>query len=387
MKLDTSSKDIYLDNAATTRVCREVASVVVACMEEAYGNPASAHHLGIAAERLVGEAREKLLAAVGDPGGAHGDVIWTSGGTESDALGVMGAARARKKRGRHLLYSSIEHSAVRESINRLARGGWDAAAIPAGASGVIDVADLLARVTAETQVVALMLVNNEIGTIQPVAEAVAALRAAGRDVHVHCDAVQALGKIAVDVVALGADTVAFSAHKIHGPKGSGALWVKKGTHLDAMWGGGGHQDGVRSGTLNVPGIAGLGEAVRLAESQRAGHTALWTGFGATLIGAARAAGLDFRVNGDGAPRSPHVVSLAFQGVPAEPLLHTLESRGVMVSAGSACSERDRRPSPVLQAIALPPDYGTVRLSFGHETTAAQVERAAAILVDAVKSFR
>jgi cysteine desulfurase len=385
MKLN--SNDIYLDNAATTRVCREVAAVVVACMEEEYGNPASAHHLGVGAERLVKEARQKVLAALGDPDGAHGDIIWTSGGTESDALGVMGAARQRKKRGRHLLYSAIEHSAVRESIARLAQGGWTAAAVPVNQLGVVTVEDVLARVTPETQVVALMLVNNEIGTIQPVAEVAAALRARGNDVHVHCDAVQALGKVEIDVAELGADTVAFSAHKIHGPKGSGALWVRKGVHLDAMWGGGGHQDGVRSGTLNVPGIAGFGEAVRLAEQQRVAHGELWTGFAETLIGAARDAGLDFRVNGEGAARSPHVVSIAFRDVPAEPLLHTLESRGVMVSAGSACSERDRRPSPVLQAIALPPDYGTVRLSFGHETTAAQIQRAAAILVDAVKSFR
>src|SRR5690606_13937973 len=164
------------------------------------------------------------------------------------------------------------------------------------------------------------------------------------------------------------------------PKGSGALWVRRGARIDAMWGGGGHQDGLRSGTLNVPGIAGMGEAVRLAEAARPEETARWAGFEGIFVGAARAAGLDMRVNGEGAERAPHVLSLAFRGVPAEPLLHTLESRGVLVSAGSACSERDRRPSPVLQAIKLPPDYGTVRLSFGRETTQAQVEEAAQILV-------
>jgi cysteine desulfurase len=376
---------IYLDNAATTRVCREVSAVVVECMEEEYGNPASAHHLGISAEKRIKRARAHLLAAIGDPDAAFGDLVWTSGGTESDAMGVIGAARARRRRGRHLVYSAIEHSAVRESIAQLCRDGWDATEIPVGREGVITMDELAGAMRDETQVVALMLVNNEIGTIQPVAEAVRAARARCPEVHVHCDAVQALGKVRVDVGALGADTFAFSAHKIHGPKGAGALWLRRGVHVDAMWGGGGHQDGLRSGTLNVPGIAGMGEAARLAESERGEHTARWAAFARTFIDAVTEAGCSFRHNGGAAERAPHVLSLAFAGAPAEPLLHILESRGVLVSAGSACSERDRRPSPVLQAIGLGPDYGTVRLSFGRETTSAEVEKAAAILVDAVRS--
>ncbi len=359
--------------------------MVVECMEEEYGNPASAHHLGISAEKRIKQARAHLLGAIGDPDGTLGDLVWTSGGTESDAMGVIGAARAHTRRGRHLVYSAIEHSAVRESIAQLCRAGWDATEVPVSAEGVISVDELAAAVREDTQVVALMLVNNEIGTIQPVAEAARAARAVQPDVHVHCDGVQALGKIQIDVGALGADTVAFSAHKIHGPKGAGALWLRRGAHVDAMWGGGGHQDGLRSGTLNVPGIVGMGEAVRLAEADRAAHTARWNDFGRLLIEAVKVAGCDFRQNGAGAARAPHVVSVAFAGAPAEPLLHILESRGVLVSAGSACSERDRRPSPVLQAIGLGPDYGTVRMSFGRETTSADVEKAAAILVDAVRS--
>ena len=379
--------DIYLDNAATTRVSREVSQVVVDCMETEYGNTASAHHLGISAERRVKEARAQLLAAIGDPDGKLGDVIWTSGGTESDALGVMGSARAHGRRGHHILYSAIEHSAVRESINRMCRGGWQASTIPVDQNGVVQLDALERLVNEETQVVALMLVNNEIGTVQPVAEAARRVRAIRPDVHVHCDAVQALGKIDVDVGELGADTVAFSAHKIHGPKGSGALWVRQSAQLDPMWGGGGHQDGLRSGTLNVPGIAGMGEAVRIAMAERAEHVARWRDYADRLIGAARAAGCDVQVNGERAPRAPHVISVAFRGVPAQPLLHTLESRGVLVSAGSACSERDRRPSHVLQAIDLGADFGTVRLSFGRETTLEQVEQAAAVLTDAVRSLR
>jgi cysteine desulfurase len=376
---------IYLDNAATTRVCREVCAVVVECMEEEYGNPSSAHHLGISAEKRIKHARSHLLGAIGDPDGSLGDLVWTSGGTESDALGVIGAAKARSRRGRHLVYSAIEHSAVRESIAQLCRAGWDATEVPVDRHGVIAPAELAEAVRDDTQVVALMLVNNEIGTIQPVAEAARAARTRRPDVHVHCDGVQALGKIAIDVGALGADTVAFSAHKIHGPKGSGALWLRRGAQVDAMWGGGGHQSGLRSGTLNVPGIAGMGEAARLAEGERREHAGRWAEFARLLIDAVTAAGCRFQHNGAAASRAPHVLSLAFAGAPAEPLLHTLESHGVLVSAGSACSERDRRPSPVLQAIGLGPEFGTVRLSFGRETTAADVESAAAILVDAVRS--
>ncbi len=360
--------------------------MVIDCMEEEYGNPASAHHLGISAERRVKQARAQVLDAIGDPDGALGDLVWTSGGTESDAIGVIGAARARARRGRHLVYSAIEHSAVRESIAQLCRAGWDATEVPVDREGVVAPERLAEAVTGETQVVALMLVNNEIGTIQPVAAAAAAARAVNPEVHVHCDGVQALGKIGIDVGALAVDTMAFSAHKIHGPKGSGALWLKRGVQVDPMWGGGGHQSGLRSGTLNVPGIAGMGAAARLAESEREEHAARWDEFARTFLEAVGAAGCRFRHNGAGAPRAPHVLSLAFAGAPAEPLLHVLESRGVLVSAGSACSERDRRPSPVLQAIGLGPEFGTVRLSFGRQTASADVERAAAILVDAVRSI-
>jgi cysteine desulfurase len=379
-----ADKIIYLDNAATTRVTPEVAEVVLRCMSQEYGNPSSAHHLGISAEREVKRARAVVGAAIGDPDLSAGEIFWTSGGTEGDALGVLGAARAARRRGQKIAYSAIEHSAVRESVQLLARRGWKATVLPVDATGTIDVERAIAAIDAETTVCAVMLVNNEIGTIEPVAELAAHLRE--REIHLHCDAVQALGKITVDVQALGADSVAFAAHKIHGPKGVGALWVRRGARLEPMWGGGGHQDGIRSGTLNVPGIAGMAEAVRLCEQGLSERTARYRAMAQTLIDAAERTGLEVRVNG-GRERAPHIISIAFGDVPAEPLLHILESRGVMVSAGSACSERDRRPSPVLGAIALPDRFGTVRFSFGRETTEAEVGEAAEIVSDAVASFR
>src|SRR5690606_11744651 len=174
-------------------------------------------------------------------------------------------------------------------------------------------------------------VNNEIGTVQPVAELARAIKQRRPEAHVHCDAVQALGKLPVDVSALGVDSLAFAAHKLHGPKGVGALWLRKGARLVPLWAGGGQQDGLRSGTLNVPGIAGMGEAARLAVAGLAENQARWRDLAGILVAAALRSGVEITINGDGAPRAPHILSLAFAGVPAEPLLHVLESRGVLVS--------------------------------------------------------
>jgi len=377
---------IYLDNAATTRVADEVAEVIDACMRTEYGNPSSAHHMGISAEKQVKQARDHVLAAIGDPGEHAGRLLWTSGGTEGDALGVIGAARALHKRGKHLLYAAIEHPAVRESAKQLEREGWQAEALAVQRSGVIDVDQALAAVRDDTTVISVMLVNNEIGTIQPVAELARQVKEKRPRVHVHCDAVQALGKIDVDVQALGADSVAFAGHKLHGPKGVGALWLSREARLSPLWSGGGQQDGVRSGTLNVPGIAGMGAAVALATSGIEERRARWMEFGEILFTAARELPVDVAINGQDGPRSPHILSLAFAGIPAEPLLHVLESRGVLVSAGSACAERDRKPSPVLTAIGVSQDRGTIRFSFGRDTTRDEVERAAQILSDAVRDF-
>jgi cysteine desulfurase len=380
---------IYLDNAATTPVAPEVAEAVLRCMQREYGNPSSAHQLGIEAEREVKAARRIVLHALGDPDGTAGDVFWTSGGTESDALGVIGPARLRRRRARRVAISAIEHPAVRESAEMLAAEGFEVDTLPVGRDGVLEIDAALERIGDDTAVVAVMLVNNEIGTVQPVAEL--ARRIAGRhpNVHVHCDAVQALGKIPIDARALGAHSIAFAAHKIHGPKGAGALWLAAGSRIAPLWAGGGQQEGVRSGTLNVPGIAGMGAAVGAMCANPATmqeRARRYAGWARLLCDAAAASGVEHRINGDPRRRAPHILSLAFRGVPAEPLLHVLESRGVMVSAGSACSERDRKPSPVLSAIGLPEDHGTVRLSFGTQTTGDEVAEAAEILRDAVASF-
>jgi cysteine desulfurase len=378
--------DIYLDNAATTPVAPAVVRAIVECLERDFGNPASAHHVGIAAERRVKQAMSALARALGDEGARGGEILWTSGGTEADALGVIGAARARRGRGERIVVSAIEHPAVRESAALLRDEGFDVVQVAPDRAGVVQPEAFAEAITERTAVVALMLVNNEIGTVQPVAEVAKLARQRARDVHVHCDAVQALGKLAVDVSALGADSVAVAAHKIHGPKGSGALWLRRGARLRPLWAGGGQQRGLRAGTLAVPAIAGLGAAAELATADLPERRARFASFRNTLLQAAERSGVPFVENGAGGERAPHIVSLGFAKIPAEPLLHVLESRGVLVSAGSACSERDRKASPVLEAIGVPSDHGVLRFSFGTTTTAAEIDAAAEILVDALRSL-
>ncbi|MFH0903258.1 MAG: cysteine desulfurase family protein [Pseudomonadota bacterium] len=388
---------IYLDNAATTQVAPEVVESMVRCLRDEYGNPSSAHGLGARAARLLAEARAQLLAALGDDG-SLGDLLWTSGGTEADALGVAGAARAR--RNGSVLVTTIEHSAVLGAAQLLASEGFSVKAIPVSPDGVVVLEKAASLVDESTAVVACMLVNNELGTVQPVAELARIARASRPDIHVHCDAVQALGKIPIDAHTLGVDTLAVSAHKIHGPKGVGALWVRKGAKLRPLFSLGSQQQqkGLRPGTENVPGIVGFGEAIVLEQQhqrehqhereheqrqqheqkqERACHLAsMRDRLAEAVLNAIPAC----KVNGARALRAPHILSLALPRIKAQPLLHALEARGVFVSAGSACTSRKQSKSHVLKAIGLPDGYGTIRVSLSRHTTENDVAEAADAIV-------
>jgi cysteine desulfurase len=377
---------VYLDNAATTRVAPEVVRVIESCLRDDFGNPSSAHRVGIAAEARVKAARATLLAALGDEG--HGDVLWTSGGTEADALGILGAARARARRGKHLVVSAIEHPAVLGAAKQLEAEGFTTTLVPVTREGVVTPEAVVAAMTDETVVVAVMLVNNELGTIQDVGAIARAARARRSDAHVHCDAVQGLGKVPLSAPALAVDSLAVSAHKLHGPKGAGALWLRKGARIQALWSGGGQQGGLRSGTLAVPMIAALAEAARLATAEPGARAeaSRVTGLSQRFVDEVLAAGLGASLNCPG-PRVPHIVSIALPRVPAEPLLHALEARGIYVSAGSACASQHKGPSHVLQAIGLPDDVGTLRVSFSRETTDEEVALAARALIDEARALR
>lgn len=351
-------------------------------MRAAWANPSAAHPAGASARRWLAQARAELAAALG----GAGEIVFTSGATEADALAVVGAARARG-RGR-VIVSAFEHAAVGATARALGAEGFEVIAIGATATGVIDLDALDRALDRDTAVVAVLAVQNELGTVQPIAEVVRRTRAIAGGAHVHVDAAQALGKIAL-APALAADSIAVAAHKLGGPKGSGALWLAPGARIAPLWRGGGQEHGLRSGTEDVPAAAGFALAATLAVAARDDATRRWTAMAARLRAAAAAAGVPWRdLAGDG-PRAPHILALAFAGVAAGALRQVLASRGVYASSGSACAEaraEAAKPSAALTAIGLDPAWGMARLSFGLDTTEDEVERAAQILTDAVRGL-
>jgi len=379
---------IYLDNAASTRPALEVTAVVAAAAADLYANPSSAHGAGAAAARAVEEARAALLAALGADAG---QLVFTSGGTEANALGVLGAAGAA--RGRHVVATAIEHASVLRNVERLATGTGSSFTTtlvpPEGRTGVVTPEAVAAALTPDTSVVAVMLVNNELGTVQPVAAIARALdahaaRHGTRRPHLHVDAVQALGQLPLRAAGLGADSLAVSAHKIHGGKGAGALWLRAGARVSPLWDGGRQERGLRSGTENVPAIVGFGRAAALARAALAAGTAetiakLRDTLEAHVLETVRGA---TRTVSAGGARAPHISSLSFPGLPAEPLLHALEARGVLVSAGSACASKTRGPSHVLKAVGVDDETAVLRLSLSRETTADEITRATRALDEA-----
>jgi cysteine desulfurase len=375
---------IYLDNAASTRVADEVIELVTEVMRTAWGNPSAQHPQGAAARAHLEAARTRLLAALGDRRGT-GDVVWTSGCTEADALAVIGAARARP--GATVVVSSIEHPAVTAAATALASEGHAVHQVAPDATGVLDpdaVAEAVARAGAE--VAAIVMVQNEIGVVQPIAAIVAAIRARAPRCHVHVDAAQALGKIALDVDTLGVDSLAIAGHKLHAPKGTGALWLRSGAVLAPLWIGGGQQRGLRGGTQDAAGAAGLGLAAERAVGALVSARARWLEHAARITSHLAACGIAFRQLVPDQRRAPHILALAVPGVPAAALRTVLASRGVYISTGSACAEQDAKPSAVLEAIGLPADAGMARLSFGLDTTAGEIAIAAERFADVVRSL-
>jgi cysteine desulfurase len=369
---------IYLDNAASTRIDPEVLARVDEVARTAWGNPSASHPQGALARRHLTEARARLAAALADAGGA-GDIVFTSGCTESDALAVLGAVRARG--GGAIVRSALEHPAVAATAAMVAGDGAPIVVLPAGRDGRVDLAAARDLIVPGTAVVAVVLVQNEIGVLQPAAELAALAHDRAPGVHVHVDAAQALGKIPIDVVALGADSVAFAGHKVHGPRGVGALWLARGARLAPLWGGGGQQGGLRPGTEDAPGAAGFALAAERAVAGLAAAAARWGAMRAAIAAALDRAGITWREVAAGAPRSPHIVSVALHRVSAAALRNVLASRGVYISTGSACAEREHKPSETLAAVGVGPDWGVARLSFAHDTTLVEVETAAAILAE------
>jgi len=369
---------IYLDHAASTPPHESVLRAVDATARELFANPSSAHSEGAKAARALEGARAQVAALLG---AEPRDCIFTGSGTEADALGVLGPAR--RARGRHVVLSAIEHPAVMGNAELLEKAGYRLTRVPPNAAGVIDPDAVAAAMQADTALVAVMLVNNELGTLQPIA-AIAQKLGHTKPPHLHVDAVAAAGFLPMSVRTLGCDSIAISGHKLQGPRGVGALWMRPGAGNESLYAGGGQEKGLRSGTENLPAIVGLGLACELARKGLHERSAAV----ARLRDAFEESAL-LRVPGSrttvpqGTPRGPHIASLAFDGLPAEPLLHALDARGVRAAAGSACASKKKGPSHVLKAIGIGDDTAVLRFSLSPETTTAELELAVALLGEAV----
>jgi cysteine desulfurase len=362
---------IYFDHNATTPVAPEVAEAMSRVLTEDFGNASSVHHFGQRAKARLDEARSEVGTLIG---AEPAEIVFTSGGTEADNLALRGAAEALEPTGRrHLIASGIEHEAVLVTLKALARRGWTTTLLPVDATGIVSPDALAAALTDQTAIVSVMHANNEIGTIQPV-QALAAL-ARARGALFHTDAVQSVGKIPVNVRDLGVDLLSLSAHKFNGPKGVGALWIKRGTRLTAHMTGGKHERNRRAGTENVPAIAGLGVAARLAGAKLDVEAARLSALRDALEQGVLARVPGTAVNGVRDPRVPNTTNISFDGVEAESLLIALDLEGIAVSTGSACSSGTLEPSHVQRAMGLPAHrtQNSIRLSLGMGNTIDEVD--------------
>ncbi|HTD36560.1 MAG TPA: cysteine desulfurase family protein [Candidatus Limnocylindrales bacterium] len=377
---------IYLDNAATTPVRPEVVEAMVPLLGGGY-NPSSLHAEGRAARAALDTARETVARVLG---ATAREIVFTAGGSEADVLAIVGAARARARADAaeradgaptpgHVVTTAIEHHAVLHAVDVLERDGWRVTRLPVDANGLVAADAFAAALTPETAVASVMLANNETGTIEPVARLAAIARERG--VLFHTDAIQAAGWLPLDVDALGVDLLSLSAHKLHGPKGAGALYVRRGTPLEPLIVGGPQEHGLRAGTEDVAGIAGLATALALAEAERPGTGARVTALRDRLEAGVLAALPGVLVNGAGAPRLPNILSVAFADAPSDALLIRLDLEGIAASAGSACAAGSLEPSHVIAALGVPDRYrtGVVRFSLSRVTTDAEVDEVLAKL--------
>jgi cysteine desulfurase len=383
---------IYLDNAATTPLLPRALEAMLPYLREGYGNPSATYSLARQAQKAIDDSR-KTVAGVLDCRSA--DVIFTSGGTESINTAIKGVAFAQKKAraGNHIVTTTIEHFAVHHTCNYLEQFGFEVTYVPVDRFGVVDPDEVAAAVNEKTVLVSVMLANNEVGTIEPVAEVAAAVAARGRQlrrkVPVHTDAVQAPGLLHVDVEALGVDLLSLSGHKFGGPKGTGVLYMRRGTPFAAQIAGGGQERQRRAGTENVPGIVGQAVALELAEEERLAAVQATEALRDSLAERILEAVPDAIYNGHPRQRLANNVNVSFRGVRGDDLVASLDKAGIAASAGAACGSSTWEPSHVLLAMGLsmPEAVGSLRLTLSHQTTAAELDRVVEILPGAVEGLR
>ncbi|MBX7053882.1 MAG: cysteine desulfurase [Pyrinomonadaceae bacterium] len=380
---------VYLDNSASTAADPAVVAAMLPYFSEFYGNASSIHFQGQKARAAIDKARHQVAELIN---ARPNEVIFTSGGTESNNLAIRGLVEANEKYGKHIITSAFEHSAVKNVCEDLEARGYSVTRLPVYSNGVVRAEDLRNAITDETILITVMMANNEIGTIQPVEEIgriVRGLREAGRKIWFHTDAIQAAGKVSIDVEAIGCDLLSISAHKIYAPKGSGALYVRRGTRLHAQNIGGRQERGLRAGTEPVANIVAIGEASSIARSELStvgsNLQAMRDRFESRVCEAIP----DIVVNGLGAERVPNVSNISFDGVEGEGLLINLDMHGVAVSTGSACSSGSIEPSRVIKALGRDDSLarGAIRFSFGKFNTDDDVDHVLEVLPAAVENLR
>ena len=373
-------REIYADHAATTPPAPGVAEAMRPFLDGAFGNASSVHRRGEAARDAIEAARAEVAALFG---AAPEEVVFTASGSEANNLAVLGVLETAKAPRRRLVTSAIEHPSVIETARHAEAAGFPVTWVPVGEGGIVDLGCLEEAMGDDVALVSLMRVNNEVGTIQPVAEAAALAHACGA--LFHSDAVQAAGKLPLDVSACGADLMTIAAHKFAGPPGAGALYVRRRVRLTPRIHGGHQERGRRAGTENLPAIVGMGVAARMAAAGCDRAEAL----GARLAPALPAAVPGCRLNGDPARRAGSIVNLCFEGVDGEALLHALDREGIVVSTGSACSAAAPGPSHVLIAMGLSAEdaHASVRFSFGRGNRAADVDRILSVVPEVVRRLR
>ena len=372
---------VYLDNNATTPVLPEVFEAMRPYLLEQYGNASSIHHHGQEARAAVERAREAVAKLLG---GSVSEIVFTSGGTEADNLAIFGTVSS----GDHVITSRVEHHAVLHACDRLEELGCSVTRLPVDASGLVNPDECRRALQPNTKLISVMMANNETGVLQPVAEI--GKIAAEAEVYFHVDAVQAAAKVPIDVDVMGCDLMSISGHKIHAPKGVGALYVRKGTKLQPVLYGGSHERSRRAGTENVPGIVALGKAAEIAAAGLASGVVeniarMRDRFEQTILNHTEAAG----VNGAGVRRVPNTSNIYFDSIEGEALVVALDLKGVSVSGGAACSSGATEPSHVLSAMGLAPDRAraSIRFSMGKQNTAAEIEYALAVISESVARLR
>lgn len=384
-----SIRRIYLDHSATTPTDPRVAAAMHATLTENFGNASSVHTFGQQARAAVDRARRDVATLIG---AKPNEIVFVSGGTEANNLAIRGLCEIAERRGKHIITSTIEHPSVRGVCDMLERRGWEISRLPVYDNGVVRLEDVKAALRADTQLITVMLANNEIGTIQPIREIgafVRATRSSGRELWFHTDAVQAAGRISLNVDELGCDFLSISGHKLYAPKGIGALYIRRGARLMSQSVGGHQERERRAGTENVPAIVAFGVAAKLALNEmesRAVHDSMLRDKFERLVTARIS---DVRINGGPGLRLPHLSNISFRFIEGEGLLINLDMQGVAVSTGSACSSGTLEPSPVIKALGHGDEHarGSIRFSFGKDNTEADVDYTVGVLEEAVKRLR